>query len=224
MGAEAAARRHGRRLGPTDAVSVLLLAVALGALWLAPTRAFRCTAQPPGQARCEISRRLLGLVPIAKETIPGIARAEVTSWVERSEVQNAGERPRQVSTRVEGLLLADADGDALWRAAESHLAGASLADVAQEVEAVVAGASPDGFVRWSTPWPVLLLATPFLLIATSHLTGRLALALRARGVLAGSAYQLAYWLPTLLVATLLAVAWLVALAGANPPPWSSGLG
>jgi hypothetical protein len=220
--AQPPAERAGGRggIGVQGVVSLVLLAVALAGLWWQPTRVFACAPQAEGLARCDVSRRLLGLVPMGRRTIAGIGHAGYGTRTEVSELRDATtNRRRELATRVEGLLLADAEGRELWSSVESHLLGASLADVASGVEAVLAGESATPFVAWYVPWPLLLLCTLFLLIATSHLGTLASLALHRRGLLGGVSHGLAYWLPTLVVAGVLAAAWLVALAGADPPRW-----
>jgi hypothetical protein len=219
--APAAARRRGPAV--TDVASVVLLAIALATLWWSPTHVFRCVAEAGGLARCEVSTRLLGLVPLGHRTVSGIAHAGYGTDVVTSEVRDTTDRRRLITTRVEGLLLSDAAGKDLWWSAESHLLGASLGDVASAIASLLAGESATPFVAWYVPWPPLLLATLFLLIATSHLGTIASLALRRRGWLGGVSYGLAYWLPTLLVTGVLALAWLVALAGAHPPRWLAGI-
>ena len=217
-------RPTGRRIGVTDVASLVLLAVAAAGLWWQPTRVFACAPQAAGLARCDVSTRLLGLVPLGHRTIAGIARAGYGTETAISELRDATtNRPRALETRIEALLLADAEGHELWRSAESHLLGASLDDVAGGIEALTGDETAAPFVAWYVPWPVLLLCSLFLLIATSHLGTSASLALRRRGLLGGVSYGLAYWLPTLVVAGVLAVAWLVALAGAHPPRWLSGI-
>ena len=208
----------------TDVASVVLLAIALAMLWWRPTQAFRCAPQAGGLASCEVSTRLVGLVPLGHRTVAGIAHAGYGTDFVTSEVRDTTDRRRVITTRVEGLLLSDAAGNDLWWSAESHLLGASLGDIASGIASLLAGASTTPFVAWYVPWPPLLLATLFLLIATSHLGTLGALALSRRGLLGGISYGLAYWLPTLLVAGVLALAWLVALAGAHPPRWLAGIG
>ena len=217
-------RPTGRRIGVTDVASLVLLAVAAAGLWWQPTRVFACAPQAAGLARCDVSTRLLGLVPLGGRTIAGIAHAGYGTRTEISEVRDpTTNRRRVLETRVEGLLLADAAGGELWSSMESHLLGASLAEVASGIESLIGDGAAAPFVAWYVPWPVLLLVTPFLLIATSHLGTSASLALRRRGLLGGVSYGLAYWLPTLVVAGMLAVAWLVALAGAHPPRWLSSV-
>ncbi|HXT22138.1 MAG TPA: hypothetical protein VN923_15400, partial [Thermoanaerobaculia bacterium] len=184
---------------------------------------FACVPQAGGAVRCEISTRLLGMVPLGQRTVPGIAHASYGTHTETSEVRDDANRRREIATRVEGLVLSDAAGNDLWSSSESHLLGASLADLASGIESLVAGASATPFVAWYVPWPPLLLATLFLLIATSHLGTLASLALHRRGLLGGVSHGVAYWLPTLLVAGALALAWLVALAGAHPPRWLAGI-
>lgn len=213
-----------KRIGLTDVASFVLLAVAIAGLWWQPTRVFACAPQSDGLVRCDISARLLGLVPLGRSTVAGIAHAKLGTWTEKSEVRDTtANRARELATRVEGLVLADADGRELWSSSESHLLGASLEDVASGIESRIGDEAAAPFVAWYVPWPVLLLCTLFLLIATSHLGTSASLALRSRGLLGGVSYGLAYWLPTLVVAGVLAVAWLVALAGASPPRWLSGM-
>ncbi|HET9767827.1 MAG TPA: hypothetical protein VFS60_13310 [Thermoanaerobaculia bacterium] len=213
------------RIGVTDVVSFVLLAVAVAGLWWQPTRVFACAPQSGGLARCEVSARLLGLVPLGHRTIAGIAHAGYGTQTAISELRDATtNRPHQLETRIERLLLADAEGRELWSSVESHLLGASLPDVASGIESLMGDEAAAPFLAWYVPWPVLLLCTLFLLIASSHLGTQASLALRRRGLLVGVSYGVAYWLPTLLVAGVLAVAWLVALAGANPPRWLSAIG
>lgn len=214
----------GRRgLAVTDIASVVLLAIALAALWWRPTHAFRCVPQPGGLVRCEVSTRLLGLVPVGHRTVAGIAHAGYGTNFVTSEVRDTTSPEREITTRVEGLLLSDAAGNDLWWSAESYLLGASLGDVASGVTSLLAGESTTPFVAWYVPWPPLLLASLFLLIATSHLGTLGSLALSRRGLLGGVSHRLAYWLPTLAVVGVLGLTWLVALLGADPPPWLAGI-
>lgn len=204
--------------------SLVLLAVAIAGLWWQPTRVFACAPQGDGLARCDMSARLLGLVPLGGRTIAGIAHAGYGTRTEISDVRDpTTNRRRELETRVEGLLLADAESRELWSSVESHLLGASLAEVASGIESLIGNGAAAPFVAWYVPWPVLLLATLFLLVATSHLGTLASLALRRRGLLGGVSYGIAYWLPTLVVAGVLALAWLVALAGASPPRWLSAI-
>ena len=212
-----------KRIGVTDVVSFVLFAVGIAGLWWQPTRVFACAPQPGGVARCDVSARLLGLVPLRHRTVAGIAHAGYETRSETTELREPSNRTRQVTARVEGLVLSDVDGHALWSSSERHLLGASLADVATGIESLIGEGAAPPFVAWYVPWPVLLLCTLFLLIATSHLGTSASLALHRRGLLGGVSYGLAYWLPTLVVAGVLGVAWLVALAGANPPRWLSGM-
>ena len=159
-------------------------------------------------------------MPLGRRTIAGIAHAGYGTQTAISELRDpTTNRRSQLETRIEGLLLVDAKGRELWSSIESHLLGASLGDVASGIESLIVDETAAPFVAWYVPWPVLLLASLFLLIATSHLGTLATLALRRRGLLGGLSYGLAYWLPTLVVAGVLAVAWLVALAGAHPPRW-----
>jgi hypothetical protein len=213
-----------RRVAATDLVSVLMLLVALAALWWRPLRVVACEPQAAGLARCTVAERVLGLLPVSARTIDGVAHAELATWTEASEVRDGRDRPRELRTPVEGLVLSAAGGAPLWRSSERHLIGASLGDVAGALQQLLAGETRGGFARWYVPWPVLLLASLFLLLSVSHLGTLVALALRRRGILSEPSYRLAYWLPSAVVVALLAVAWLVALAGAAPPRWLTGIG
>ena len=174
--------------------------------------------------RCDVSARLLGLVPLGRRTIAGIAHAGYGTETATSELRDpTTSRPRRLTTRIEGLLLVDAAGRELWSSFESHLLGASLEEVASGIESLIGDATAAPFVAWYVPWPVLLLASLFLLIATSHLGTSASLTLRRRGLLGGVSYGLAYWLPTLVVVVVLVAAWLIAFVGAHPPRWLSAL-
>ena len=219
-----------QRAGPVgvslaDVASLGLLVVALLFLWLEPTTVYRCAPRGEGSAQCLISERGLGLVPLAERTLVGITRASYGRHTEQSESRNSDGRTRTTRTTVEDLVFLDAQQRELWKASESHLLGASLEDLARRVEELVSGEDPKPFVRWYVPWPVLLLATPFVLIAASHLPTRVALCLRRRGLIPNPLYQVLYWTPMLAIGALLPFAWVVAFLGASPPAWLvKGLG
>lgn len=202
-----------------DVVSLGLLVVALLLLWLQPTTVYRCAPQGEGSAQCLISERGLGMVPLGERTLVGITQASYRSHTEQSESHGSDGRTRTTRTTVEDLVFLDAQQRELWKASESHLLGASLEDLARRVEGLVSGEDPTPFVLWYVPWPVLLLATPFVLIAASHLPTRVAWSLRSRGLIPNALYQVLYWTPTLAVGALLVFAWVVAFLGANPPTW-----
>jgi hypothetical protein len=200
-----------------DRVSLLLVAVSLGALWLEPSTVYRCAPDGEGLARCEISGRALGLAPLRRAELRGIAAAVHDSRVESHETVDSKGRQKTKHQRVETLTFRDAAGRELWSASKSMLLGATMTDLQQEVEALAQGESRRPFLRCQAVWPVLLIASLFLLIGGSHLGTRLGQALMARGVLPPAAGPLAYWGPTVAIVVLLAFAWASAAFGARPP-------
>jgi hypothetical protein len=208
-----------RRFEATDLVSLLIVGVSAGLLWLKPATVYRCAPQAPGLARCEISERLLGLVPLRSRAFEGIARVTFGEHTQQSTSLDSQGRTRTTSTDVEELALLDAQARVLWRRSESHLLGASLADLAGELELLVSGESAEPFARWHQPWPVLLITSLFLLLGASHLATRLGLVLIQAGWLPAGAHAIVYWGPTLALLLLLGAAWGVAWVGADPPAW-----
>jgi hypothetical protein len=226
-GAVSGGSAHGtvpRRRGAFLIHSVLVIA-AVAMAWLQPTRVYECAPAGQGTARCVLGERLLGLFPLGTRVVEGVAAAAHEEGVETSVAPADGATGRTVSTRFEGLELTGVAGERLWGTTSRHVVGASLADVAAGVNRAAAG---DGgtFVAWNAPWPLLLVASLFLLLATSELGTLAGLALIRRDLLPPEAHRAVYWGPTLLVAALLLLAWGVAFAGADPPAglaaWLSG--
>jgi hypothetical protein len=204
---------------PATIMSLVLLAAALAFLWFKPTTVYQCRPQEAGVLTCTISERVFGLVPIRSRTIAGIAHVQYGSHVEQSESRENG-NVRRSSTTVEAVSFRNASDTELWEESDSHLMGASLKQLAEAAEARTgesAEASP--FVLWNLPWPILLLATPFLLLPASHLPATFAVWLRNRGLASAAVYQALYWGPTWAVLLLLAVGWGVNALGGQPPSW-----
>jgi hypothetical protein len=208
-----------RGVNPATIASIALLGVILPLLWFKPTRVYQCRPQEAGVLTCTIAERAFGLVPLRTRTVAGIVHAEYNSHTEQSESMENG-KVRRSSTTVEALSFTDANNAELWAESGSHLLGASLQQLAEAVEArtgEVAQASP--FVLWNVSWPILLLATFFLLLPASHLPATFAGWLRDRGLAPAAVYQALYWGPSGGVLLLLVAAWGVGALGGQPPSW-----
>jgi hypothetical protein len=211
-------RGGGQGLGPLDYVSLLLLVVGLGVLWLAPFTVFRCAAEGSGRAQCVISERLLGALSLGEQRLAHLTGATYDSHTERSDSQDSSGRRSTTKTKVEVLSLVDADGREAWRASRSLLVGASLQAVAEQIRLRIEDKSAPPFARWHIAWPALLLATLFVLIGATHLLARTGRALADRGAVSEAVARLAFSrAPGLVLLVVFATAWVVALLGGNPP-------
>lgn len=209
---------HERRFDPIDFISVLLLAAAIGTLWLKPFTVFRCGVETEGQAQCTISERLLLVAPLRTEHLRHLTDAGYAEHTETSESTDSEGKHHTTETTVEDLSLSDAQGSTVWRTSESYLIGASLQNVGDRVQSLIRGASSAPFVRWHTAWPVLLIATLFGLIGAIHLMARLGGALVGWGVISPVLERLAFErAPGVFLLLLFASAWVVALLGGDPP-------
>jgi hypothetical protein len=208
-------------------VSLGLLVLALALFSWQPLRVYRCEPQGGGDpklAQCVIADRWLGIVPLRRQRIAGIAEAVYGAHVERSETRGtetalSGTTSREVLTTVEELTLLDARAEPLWSASESHTVGASLEAIAGDVQSLLAEGSASPWVRWYVPWPPWLLGCLFALIATSHLCTRVGLFLLSRSLVPRSLEGALYWGPTLVTLALFATVWGLAFFGGGPPRW-----
>jgi hypothetical protein len=199
-------------------VSCVLLLVAGGLLWLKPATIYRCVPQGEGLVSCVVSERLLGFIPLKSRTIDGIAGATRGTHRQTSDSQDSKERKR--TRTVEDLALTAADGHELLRASENHLLGASLADLASRLQVILSGYTAEPVVLWNAAWPVLLIATPFALIAVSQLSALLGLWLSNHDIISPALYRVAfYWAPSIVMLLVFAAAWVFAYLGGQPPEW-----
>jgi hypothetical protein len=67
-----------RAFGIAELMLLLMLTVALALMWFKPVRVFRCESQGTGLARCVVTERLFGLVPLRQSTVLGIADASTS--------------------------------------------------------------------------------------------------------------------------------------------------
>jgi hypothetical protein len=210
-------RPGGSAFGTPELALLLLLVVGLGLTWFKPVRAFRCATQGGGLARCAISERLFGLIPVRTQDVPDIAKASTSHRTTTSESREGG-RTRTTTTHIYDLSFVDAQGRELWSASESHLLGASLDQVGANVEQVASGELSGEIARVQAVWPALLAGTLFVTIAASALGSKLGLELRNRGSIPQALYQFVFYWGTLLVpVALYGAAWVLALLGKDPP-------
>ena len=204
--------------GLAEAAMLLMLAVALGLMWFKPVRVFRCEAQGAGLARCVVTERMFGLIPVRQTSVDGIASTSTSQRSSTSESRDDDGVTRTRTTRISELTFAGADGGELWSASESHLLGARLEQIATEVDELKSGEKAGRIVRVQGIWPVLLASSLFLTFTMSPLGSKLGLELRNRGVIPESAYKALFYWGTLFFPLLLSgIAWGLVLLGKNPP-------
>lgn len=207
------------RLGIGELFAAIVSVVAVAVMIAAPVRVFTTGPGGEGEAAVTIARSFCGIAPLSREEVRGVASASSNSWIDESTSHDANGRTSKTRTRMSDLHLSDAGGRELFVYRDSHLVGASLAAVAEDVTRVVSG-ERDVHVRWNLSWVPHLVASLFLLIGAPHAIASVGLFLRERGLLPQTLYAILFrWGPTLAILALVVVSWLLAFMGGSPPGW-----
>jgi hypothetical protein len=147
---------------------IAFLAMGILCLWMGALMSVRCErfgsassdAAPPQMARVTVERRLLGLIPISKTTLPdvvGVASVHGTS----AQAQVA--RPQIDAV----LTLRLADGR-IWNAPPVYAPlGTPPWQMAKQITQFIDNPSGQALSFWCVSWMLHLAAVPFLLVGVS---------------------------------------------------------
>jgi hypothetical protein len=133
-------------LGAVAAVGGLLL-------WFGLAIVVRCELVEDRRVNVTVERRFLGLLTLARETVPDVINADVSAVRGRSSRGSTG-----------ALLLTLRDGAVVRRTQFGPSFGSPPAAMAVEIRQFIAAPSPSAFTTWWMPWLVNLAALPFVLI------------------------------------------------------------
>lgn len=163
MGSNAPVRHAARRTLTGLVVVLVMAALGLGILRIAPVVVYRCAAAETG-ARCTVTHRYAGLADLERAEAEGIKRAAAESWEQRSSSTSGGKASTS-SESMSKLTLFDAAGEALFSDTQSGAVGSSVDTLALAIEQLDSGERAAPFLRWQGPWLPYLFASLMLLIA-----------------------------------------------------------
>lgn len=197
---------------------LVMIAVALGVLRVTPIVAYQCAAAETG-ARCVVRYRYAGLFDIERHDVEGIRRATASDWTDRVTSTDSNGRTSTGSESKSEVKLFGADDAVLFSDIESGATGSEAGEIADHVNALVAGGRKAPFLLFQSPALAMVFASLFLLIALPTLIDSL-----RRTFLPPRRGSAVLWLEFLLVAVPLLVGWLLMLVGELPPPLAAALG
>ena len=155
-----------RSNGASWAFALIGTAIGAGVFYVAPVVRYQCEAAG-GAARCTIERRYLGLVPIERVAVAGIARADASAYTvvrrEREREASTGQYKRSTES-ISTVSFQDRDGKLLFEDQQSGAVGTSARDIADAVNGLVEDAAAAPVRASQVPWVPALFASLALLV------------------------------------------------------------
>jgi hypothetical protein len=131
-------------------------------LWWGLVIVVRCERVQPGRVDATIERRFLGWLPLGRETVVDVVKADVyVVWARTS----SGGKQRRGSTAA--LELTSRQGVVTRRTQFGPAFGTRPADMVDQIEQLLQIPSTPTLAMWWMPWLVNLAAVPFVLIVAA---------------------------------------------------------